>query len=204
MGTKRDKRNEVISMQKLSTLLTNFDGRGLSENQLTEKFEKIAKAAIFGGHFCVNDEYNIYIHEVEFYFHSENESENIIHDWAMYHRGSDVDYFPIGSLHPHNSGIDVTFEREGSYRASFLIRKYRIGKDIFKKPTYLREDLIGYTGCILGNGPRISWIDDKYDDTVVLLRDSRINVRAYDAKGEPLSNEHGEALYDSRPWRFSK
>lgn len=191
-------------MEKLPTLLKEFDGRHLSEDELTDKFKEIAKAAIYGGHFCVNDDYNIYIHEIEFYFHSENEIESIIHDWAMYHRGSNLEYFPIGSLHPHNSGIDVTFEREGSYRASFLIRKYRIGKEIFKNPTYLREDLIGYTGCILGDGPHISWIDDEYDKTLVLLSDSRINVRAYDVKGKPLSNEHGEALYDLRPWRFSR
>ena len=78
-------------MNNLSSLLKEFDGRGLSEDQLTNKFEEIAKAAIYGVHFRVNDDYNIYIHEVEFYFHSENESESTIHDWAMYHRGRDVD-----------------------------------------------------------------------------------------------------------------
>ncbi|MBO7554229.1 MAG: hypothetical protein J6T82_09400 [Bacteroidaceae bacterium] len=188
-------------MKNLSALLKRFDGRGLSENQLTVKFEEIAKAAIFGGHFCVNNDYNIYIHEVEFYFHSENESESTVHDWAMYHRGSDVDYFPIGSLHPHNSGIDVTFEREGSYRASFLIRKYRIGNDIIKSPTYLREDLIGYTGCILGDGPCIEWIDEEIDSTS-LSNAPRINLSAYDANGKLLFDEQGKKLYDSRPWRF--
>ena len=54
-------------MNNLSTLLANFDGRGLSEDRLTDKFEEIAKAAIYGGHFRVNDDYNIYIHEVEFF-----------------------------------------------------------------------------------------------------------------------------------------
>ena len=133
-------------MNNLSILLKEFDGRGLSEDQLIEKFEDIAKASIYGGHFRVNDDYNIYIHEIEFYFHSENESESTIHDWAMYHRnhkGINVDYFPVGSLHPHRSGIDVTFERKDSYRASFLIRKYRIGDKVIKMPSYLREDLLG-------------------------------------------------------------
>ena len=46
-------------MKKLSFLLKEFDGKGLCETQLTEKFEEIAKAAIFGGHFRVNDDYNI-------------------------------------------------------------------------------------------------------------------------------------------------
>jgi len=191
-------------MNNLSTILKEFDGRGLNEDQLTDKFEDIAKAAIYGGHFRVNDDYNIYIHEIEFYFHSENESQSTIHDWAMYHRGSDVDYFPIGSLHPHNSGIDVTFERKGSYRASFLIRKYRIGNDIIKSPTYLREDLIGYTGCILGDGPRISWIDEEIDSTFLLSNAPRINLSAYDVNGKILSGEQGKKLYDLRPWRFSR
>jgi len=194
----------VNKKKDLSTLLKEFDGRGLSEDLLTDKFEEIAKAALFGGHFRVNEDYNIYIHEVEFYFHSENELESTVHDWAMYHIGSDLDYFPIGSLHPHRSGIDVTFEREGSYRASFLIRKYRIGDKVIKTPSYLREDLIGYTGCILGDGPRITWIDDNYDNTPVLLRDARINLSAYDVNGILLFDEQGKKLYDLRPWRFSR
>ena len=191
---------------KLSTLLKAFNGKKLSEDELTDKFEEIAKAAIYGGHFH-NDLYDIFIHEVEFYFHSENESESTIHDWAMYHRnhrGINVDYFPIGSLHPHNSGIDVTFEYKDLYRASFLIRKYRIGNEIIKTPSYLREELIGYTGCILGDGPRISWIDDVYDNTLPLLKASRIKVRAHDTKGNPLFDEQGKKLYDLRPWRFSR
>ena len=190
--------------KKLSTLLSEFDGRGLSEGQLTEKFEEIAQAAIYGGHFCVNDDFCIYIHEVEFYFHSENESESTIHDWAMYHIGKNLDYFPVGSLHPHRSGIDVTFERKGSYRASFLIRKYQIGEEPISTFSYLREDLIGYTGCILGDGPRISWKDDNYDDVFCLSKNARINVRAYDTTGHPLSDKNGKPMYDLRPWRFSK
>ena len=189
-------------MKNLSTLLTEFDGRGLNENQLTQKFKEIAKAALYGGHFCVNDDFCIYLHEIEFYYHSENEAESTIHDWAMYHRGSNIEYFPVGSLHPHKSGIDVTFERKGSYRASFLIRKYRIGKEIINSPTYLREDLIGYTGCILGDGPHISWVDDSYDKACIPANDSRINLRAYDSTGKPLSDEQGKILYDLRPWRF--
>ena len=191
-------------MKNLSTLLTEFDGRGLNENQLTQKFKEIAKAALYGGHFCVNDDFCIYLHEIEFYFHSENEPESTIHDWAMYHRGGNIEYFPVGSLHPHKSGIDVTFERKGSYRASFLIRKYRIGKEIIKSPTYLREDLIGYTGCILGDGPHISWVDDSYDNSCIPSNDSRINLRAYDSTGKPLSDEHGKKSLDLRPWRFYK
>ncbi len=189
---------------KLSELLTAFDGRGLNEEQLTIKFEKIAQAAIYHGYFCVNNDFCIHINEVEFYFHSENLAESSVYDWAMYHRGKDLYYFPIGSLHPHRSGIDVTFERKGSYRASFLIRKYQIDGKVFDAPSYLGEDLIGYTGCILGDGPQISWIDDDHNNHSLLTQGPRIKVRAYDSKGKPLSDENGNRLYDSRPWRFSK
>lgn len=189
-------------MKKLSTLLSEFDGRGFCEEQLTDKFEEIAKAAIYGGHFRVNDEYNIYIVEVEFYFHSEDDAVSSVHDFAMYHRGA-VDWFPIGSLHPHRSGIDVTFERQGAYRASFLIRKYAIDDEIISTPSYLPEDLIGYTGCILGDGPKIEWEDTNYDDTP-LKRNPRIKVRAYDEGGIPLNDDNGNKQYDNRPWRFTK
>ena len=191
-------------MKRLSLLLKEFDGRGLNEELLACEFEKIAKSAIYGGHFRINDDFDIYIREIEFYFHSENESESSIHDWAMYHRGTNVDYFPVGSLHPHRSGIDVTFERRGSYRASFLIREYQIGEDIIKSPSYLCEDLIGYTGCILGDGPRILWRDDPYDESMIVLKSARINVRAYDGDGNPLVDEQGNKQYDLRLWRFSK
>ena len=99
-------------MKTLANLLKEFDGRHLTESQLTEQFEIIAKAAIYGGHFRVNNEDDIYIVEVEFYFHSEDDTVSSVHDFAMYHRGT-VDWFPVDSLHPHRSGIDVTFERKG-------------------------------------------------------------------------------------------
>ena len=148
-------------MKTLSVLLKEFNGRGMDEKQLACEFEKIARSAIYGGHFRVNDDFDIYIREIEFYFHSENESESSIHDWAMYHRGTNVDYFPVGSLHPHRSGIDVTFERRGSYRAS-------------------------------------------YDESMIVLKSARINVRAYDGDGNPLVDEQGNKQYDLRLWRFSK
>ena len=189
-------------MKTLENLLKEFDGRHLTESQLTEQFEMIAKAAIYGGHFRVNNEDDIYIVEVEFYFHSEDDNVSNVHDFAMYHRGT-VDWFPIGSLHPHRSGIDVTFERQGAYRASFLIRKYAIEDKIISTPSYLPEDLIGYTGCVLGDGPQIEWKDTNYDDAP-LKRNPRIKVRAYDEQGIPLNDDKGNKQYDDRLWRFTK
>lgn len=191
-------------MDTLSQLLQKFDGSGLTQKELQTEFEKIAKAAIYGGYFRVNDEFDIYIVDVEFYFHSENDGISNVHDWAMYHRndnGKNVDYFPIGSLHPHNSGVDVTFEKEGKYRASFLIRQYEIGGKVLTQPTYLREDLFGYTGCILGDGPKIKWIDIDTNDSIdySLEVGPRVRVGEYDENGKCI-----EGQFDDRNWRFSR
>lgn len=188
-------------MKTLRQLLLEFDGSGMTEVQLQSEFREIAKAAIYGGHFRVNNEFDIHIIEVEFYYHSENDDISSVHDWAMYHRGKNVDYFPVGSLHPHNSGIDVTFEKEGEYRASFLIRQYEINGKIYSQPSYLREDLIGYTGCILGDGPKIEWKNVETMDSKDYLLDEnpRINLGAYDEKGKRIKDQ-----FDNRNWRFTR
>ena len=188
-------------MKTLPQLLKKFDGSGLTENKLQAEFKEIAKAAIYGGYFRVNNEFDIHIVELEFYFHSENENVSSVYDWAMYHRGENVDYFPVGSLHPHKSGVDVTFEKEGKYRASFLIRQYEIDGIVYIQPSYLREDLIGYTGCILGDGPKIEWINVETMDCNDYLVDEnpRINLGAYDEKGKRI-----EGQFDNRNWRFTR
>ena len=188
-------------MKTLPQLLKKFDGSGLTENKLQAEFKEIAKAAIYGGYFRVNNEFDIHIVELEFYFHSENEGISSVNDWAMYHRGKNVDYFPIGSLHPHKSGVDVTFEKEGKYRASFLIRQYEIDGKIYDQPSYLREDLIGYTGCILGDGPKIEWVNVKTMDSrdYLVEENPRINLGAYDEKGKRI-----ECQFDNRNWRFTR
>lgn len=199
-------------------MLQLFDGAGLSEDQLTEKFKEIARAALYGGCFVINkatrDEYKIYIHEVEFYFHSENENkEKRVCDWAMYHRNSKdiLPYFPVGSLHPHKSGVDVTFENEEKqYRASFLIRKYEersASDEVRNKPSYLCEDLFGYTGCLCGDGPRIEWENIPYGNGN-LKQGVRINLSAYDENGNLCPKEliTGKQIQsqDTRKWRFFK
>ena len=195
-------------MKSLPQLLQEFDGSGLTVDKLQAKFKEIANAAIYGGYFRVNDEFDIKIVDVEFYFHSENKEISTVFDWAMYHRndkGENVDYFPIGSLYPHNSGVDVTFEKRGVYRASFLIRQYEIvdkGKvTLLVQPSYLREDLFGYTGCVCDDGPKIKWINIEYKDgkDCLLKVGPRVKVGAYDANGNRI-----EGQFDNRNWRFTR
>lgn len=105
--------------QKLKEVLEQFTPVYTIDG-LTRQFEDIAQV-VFNGHFVVNGEYEIYPIDIEFYFHDEE--NGIIVEPQMYHKG-DLPYFPVGSIYPHSSGVDMTFEREGKYRASFLMRGY--------------------------------------------------------------------------------
>lgn len=100
--------------------------------ELTEKFREVSKALLYGGYIDVYGKYRIYPTTVEFYFHEEN---GIVKDWIVYHRNGnerfegidDVPYFPLMSLHTHDSGFDIAFENEKKqYRASVLIRRYAV------------------------------------------------------------------------------
>jgi hypothetical protein len=172
-----------------------------SVNELTQQFENIAQI-VFNGRFVVNEEYEIYPVEIEFYFHDE-ENGTIIEP-QMYHVG-DIPYFPIGSLCPNRSGVDMTFEREGKYRASFLIRGYTykslidnenfINRSHSKsqpdfKPQYLWEDLFG-NASVFGQGLSVIWIDNEEYKTVRILSSARINI--HKIEGETTD----------RMWRFT-
>ena len=98
----------------------------------------------------------------------------------MYHKGN-LPFFPKGTLWPHLSGVDVTFEDDEyqKYRASFLIRGYKyIGKDGEEyingtddfHPQHLWEDLFGNAS----------------------FQSARIRMPQYESENEP------------HPWRFSK
>ena len=143
-----------------------------------------------------------------FYFHDE-ENKSIIEP-QMYHVG-DVPYFPVGAICPNRSGVDMTFEREGKYRASFLIRGYtykslvnndektftnkasqklKEGEIDKFKPQYLWEDLFG-NASIFEKGLSIIWMDNEDFNKVRIMSSARINVKKI--KGEATD----------RMWRFT-
>lgn len=130
-------------------------------------------------------------------------------------RITEIPYFPFGSLNPHSSGIDITFEKpEKRYRASCLIREYQIqfadeGKKILiKNSTDIYDDML-LCGITLDNADWIEWKD--VDLNTIVLEDKpelikRKNVCAYekyndepelwqkkvkerDANGKPVSYE---------------
>ena len=140
---------------------------------------------------------------IELYYHEEGEDR--FKDPIMYHtndrkvwtkesyfkdRGIDgLPYFPVGSLNPHTSGIDITFENaKERYRASFLIREYKVtydGGDPVKvvNSTEIYDDLL-LNGITLDKADWIEWCDGI--EKVELDRTWRRNVPKYrQVQGKP-------------------
>ena len=112
-------------------------------NAVAEWFRPCAEKILCEGYFFVNGKYIIDLGCIELYYHEENGD---IKDPIMYHtnehpsksevfqlNNGEYPYFKIGSFNLHQSGVDVTFESEkdknDKYRASFLIRSYRVFKE---------------------------------------------------------------------------
>ena len=143
-------------MEKLIKILNKFDTLRdyflnnkikWDEAAVAECFKPCAEEILCGGYFLVNGKYIIDLGSIELYYHEEDEKDergntmkrSPIKDHIMYHTNehpskSEVfmlnngyPYFKIGSFNLHQSGVDVTFENETKkYRASFLIRSYRV------------------------------------------------------------------------------
>ncbi|MBR3520721.1 MAG: hypothetical protein IKN77_11490 [Paludibacteraceae bacterium] len=193
----------------------------IDESTLQEKFRELAKTFLYGGYIQVNKDYKVYIRTVEFYFHSEKESG--IHDPIVYHRNGrnmkNVPYFPLMSLHAHKSGFDITFEKEGEYRASALIRSYEVKnkkgslylkwdskEGMFvesseykynKQSTCLYELLNGFS---LGNGNNIKWIDSPTARTKEITEKTRQNVFQSESDWEYIKTDKK----CERKWSFTR
>ena len=140
---------------------------------------------------------------IELYYHEEGEGR--FKDPIMYHtndrkvwtkenyfkdRGIEgLPYYPIGSLNPHTSGIDVTFENaKERYRASFLLREYKVsyegGKTVkVVNSTEIYDDML-LNGITLDKADWIEWCDET--EKVEVTRTWRRNVPKYrQVQGEP-------------------
>lgn len=165
---------------------------------------------ILAGHFEVKNTFNMAVREIyptaiELYYHEEV-SEGF-KDPIMYHtddrkrqdhlrnpqhpdyfedRGIiSLPYFPFGSLNPHASGIDITFENsEEKYRASFLIREYKVkyaGKKEDKpvvNSTEIYDDMLIY-GIPQNNCDWLNWVDGKQLEEHEIETRGRRNVAEY-------------------------
>lgn len=105
-------------IEKLKKFKEIINGESKIED-IQRMFEELAPVFLYGGYIKVRDDYKVFIRTVEFYFHSEK--DNGVHNPIVYHRnGRDLEqvpYFPFMSIHAHNSGFDITFEKVGEYRA---------------------------------------------------------------------------------------
>lgn len=191
---------------------------------LEKSFEELAKYLLYGGHFHCSDRYDLYITSVEFYYHEEiGDNNKRIVDPIMYHRNvkgkNAVPYLKVGTIYPHWSGVDITFEDEKSlYRASALIRSYRIVK---LKPEK-ESDLSTYVYDYLFDGlsvdkteTTINWVDDNVilsNCKVNAYKRKNVNLFKYNyekTEDEPSSKHDNEFIkiknkQDSRRWRFVK
>lgn len=131
---------------------------------------------------------------IELYYHEEGAGG--FKDPIMYHtedrkaqylasRGITIlPYFPLGSMNPHTSGIDITFENPSAqYRASFLIREYELicddGKPIYvKNSTDIYDDLL-INGISLDDADWVEWCDGEPLPVDMIERKWRRNVPEY-------------------------
>ncbi|MCK9156086.1 MAG: hypothetical protein M0P12_08225 [Paludibacteraceae bacterium] len=212
--------------------LENFKGKKDFEfNNCDSVKDKIAKLdslfldiaeCFLNGHFEIKKGDNICeIHPttIEFYYHEEDENENSVKDYIMYHRGKKrktgefYQPYPIGVINPHISGIDVTFEDQCIYypkfRASALIRAFDINgnceismSDLFdfsnKKETRSTKMYDGLLSqfSIADAGFSICWVDDevehKKDD---FDKNYRKNVAVLDSERKKIKkNEDLKSL----------
>lgn len=169
---------------------------------MAEWFRPCAEKILCNGYFLVNNEYIIDLGAIELYYHEE---DGDIKDYIMYHtnahsskskiyelNNNKYPYFEFGSFNLHQSGVDITFENEeNKYRASFLIRSYRIlrtedglypTKDnavYDPHSTHIFDDMF-YNGISCnGKATVIVWIPtDKKRGEIDLL--TRINVAKYE------------------------
>lgn len=181
-----------------------------------KEFEPIAQAAL-SGYFLVqgaNREIIVRPTCVEFYYHEE--WDNGIKDLTVYHRNSKTSLpstFPLGVLHNHVSGIDITFEQgadaQNAVRASMLIREYEIDGKNEKRSTLLYEALYQQTSIF--DGISVKWVDG--EQPVDVTSYPRKNVALYEENGEKKvakkypdkpCTENKKYVQDPRRWQFKK
>lgn len=177
-------------------------------NKIAECFIPCAKK-ILAGYFKVTNDVGdkVLVRKIqptvlELYYHEEKDGG--FRDPIMYHTDyrkrtekkakgetyfslsglTELPYYPIGSLNPHTSGIDVTFENaQEKYRASFLIRAYSVTYENGKtrtvdNSTEIYDDLL-LNGISLDNANWIEWVDDAVE-VKAIKQDLRRNVPDYE------------------------
>lgn len=169
----------------------------------------------------------IYPTAIELYYHEEGTGR--FKDPIMYHTNdrkirdhenyfkekgiTGLPYFPIGSLNPHTSGLDITFENpKEQYRASFLIREYIVeynpeNKMPVKNSTDIYDDML-LNGIPLEQADWIEWHDGEKLKENAIIRKWRRNVPDYkqisDTPYRWDKNTEGEPSFTATSGRYKK
>lgn len=185
-------------------------------NDAPPEFIDIARM-VLAGHFSVKDanrKIMVRPTAVELYYHEE--SEGGIKDPIVYHRNSKNNtekIFPVGTLHNHVSGIDITFEHgctpSTAVRASILIREFEVNGKNDERSTKLYEAL--YQQASLFDGISIEWVDGDQLPNVVqsprknvaMFYNDRDKMKAKDHPEQPHTID-GKFVQDMRKWQFKK
>jgi hypothetical protein len=212
-----DKISNTLNRPSLYSKLEEFSGvvhiKDYSQKyvELQKQYSCIAEHVFFGGYFEVNNKRRIYPTDIEFYYHEEDADG--LKDPIMYHTDEHekkhLDFYPLSGLNFHMSGLDVTFEnKKKNYRASFLIREYKVcdfnGKDWVEtkgnenRSTYIYEDML--MNIPLSEGINIRWIDSPSEKEASWepVVSSRINVANYvtDTEGNYIKEEIDKNAFD--------
>lgn len=198
-----------------------------SNDKLEELFAELARAIIYGGHLRINNKFDIYVRSVEFYFHTEEKGRGngFVRDPVMFHRSSmegetprDPHFFTLGYFYLHRFGLDITFEKEGKYRASALIKSFNVNvvgdegkvidqdvKDADKDwaSSYI-YDYIQFEerrGAEPNGDIHVEWIDDDGgpSDAKLSPKCPRVGIYKYKVENGVLTKTSEK---DDRPWRF--
>jgi hypothetical protein len=230
-------------MCTLKETLKNFiedkkHNAGMTLDELNEWFKKIAQVMLSGrfeitGTVQENDvpskkTVKVIPTTVEMYFHEEDGPNK---DYIVYHKNEenanterlnknkDIEYYKPGVLNTHYSGIDITFEsKDYRFRASALIRAFRVENDITSKvtgvqykngknvkeyiddrSTYVYDALFSQFD-IFDDGFSVKWVDGNTKDINSIITNKRKNVKKYDnTTGKKITPEED----DERQWSFS-
>lgn len=200
-------------MKNLIKILEKFDSQRTeaikskkwNEKSVAKCFLPCAKEILCNGYFLVNKEYIIDLGAIELYYHEE---EGEIKDHVMYHinerlpkkykeiikQDGGYPYFKLGSFNLHTSGVDVTFENEDNkYRASFLIRSYRL----LAKEENVANNAMRYD-------PYSTHIyDDLFYSGLLLSTDEKTTIEWIEYnKGGEIEQKPRKNIKDDRPWQF--
>ena len=208
LKTFENQRNELVSLDKDAKI-----------QALAELFRPIAKHLLCEGCFEVFSGEKlirrVFPYTVEFYYHEE---DGDVKDPIVYHKNT-PDYFVLGTINTHQSGIDITFEnKDAKYRASALIRAFRVkegddmkadfkndyqrttsvkSKDVEYRSTYIYEYL--FTNIPLPI--TVQWNPLETALPVDPIQGYRVNVHKYQPNESGVLEKSKDL--DRKPWAFS-